>query len=174
MNNFDKAFLYVLGDEGGYTNHPQDRGGPTNWGITIIDLARWRKKPVSAADVKAMTKAEAKAIYKAWYWDTLSLDQITDYGKSCTIFDIGVVRGIGNGAMTAQEACCALGSPLEVDHHLGPKSVVGVNQVDHAAFIHKCSELVAGQFHGIVADHPSQAVFLNGWINRAHHLLTLI
>lgn len=174
MSNFDDAFQYVLGDEGGYTNDPHDRGGPTNWGITQSDLAQWRRRPVSAADVKAMPKLEAKAIYKARYWDTLSLDQIVDGKRSCAIFDIGVVRGIMNGAKTAQRTCCALGHVIAVDGHFGPMTVAAVNACDHVSFIKLCSADVERQFRGIVANNPSQGVFLKGWINRAHHLLTLI
>lgn len=30
----DDIFNAILGKEGGYVNHPDDKGGPTNWGIT--------------------------------------------------------------------------------------------------------------------------------------------
>lgn len=30
----DEIFNAILGKEGGYVNHPDDKGGPTNWGIT--------------------------------------------------------------------------------------------------------------------------------------------
>lgn len=34
MKSKDEIFDAVLGKEGGYVNHPDDRGGPTKWGIT--------------------------------------------------------------------------------------------------------------------------------------------
>ncbi len=34
MKSKDKIFDEVLGKEGGYVNHPDDKGGPTKWGIT--------------------------------------------------------------------------------------------------------------------------------------------
>ena len=45
-------------------DHPVDPGGATNLGITAATLARARGRPVSAADVAALTRAEAAAIYR--------------------------------------------------------------------------------------------------------------
>ncbi len=64
----DAAILEaLLKREGGYVHHPADRGGPTHYGITLATLARWRGHPVTAADVRALHKAEAAAIYRLWY-----------------------------------------------------------------------------------------------------------
>lgn len=45
MSNFDDAFTYTIGNEGGYSNDPNDSGGPTNFGITIGDLSRFLGRP---------------------------------------------------------------------------------------------------------------------------------
>jgi Glycosyl hydrolase 108 len=67
--NFSQCLAVVLAEEGGYTNDPDDRGGPTNFGITIDDLREWRGTDVTAEDVKNMTKAEAQEIYRSKYWN---------------------------------------------------------------------------------------------------------
>jgi len=36
-SSYEAALKHLLVHEGGYTNHPSDPGGPTNFGITIFD-----------------------------------------------------------------------------------------------------------------------------------------
>ena len=44
MTPFDKALSFVFGNEGGYSNDPDDRGGATNLGITQSTLDRARRQ----------------------------------------------------------------------------------------------------------------------------------
>lgn len=92
--NFDRALGYVLAHEGGYTNHPSDPGGPTNWGITLADARRYWKSDASAADVRAMPLPVAQVIYRARYWDALRCDELPS-GVDYALFDYGVNSGVG-------------------------------------------------------------------------------
>ena len=60
-STYDDALRRLLVHEGGYSNHPSDPGGPTNFGITIADYRRYVKPDATAADVRAMSVDEAKA-----------------------------------------------------------------------------------------------------------------
>jgi lysozyme family protein len=88
------ALRRLLAHEGGYTNHPSDPGGPTNFGITIVDYRKYVKPDATAADVKAMTLDEAKRIYRAKYWDAQRCDELPA-GVDYAVFDYGVNSGIG-------------------------------------------------------------------------------
>jgi lysozyme family protein len=92
--NFDLCLKHLLAHEGGYTNHPSDPGGPTNFGITIADYRRYAKPNATADDVRAMRLDEAKAIYKSKYWTAQSCDALPP-GLDYTMFDYGVNSGIG-------------------------------------------------------------------------------
>lgn len=92
--NREAAILRVLAHEGGYTNHPSDPGGPTNWGITIYDARKYWKSGATASDVKAMPKSVAVEIYRAKYWDALRCDDLPA-GVDYAAFDYGVNSGIG-------------------------------------------------------------------------------
>jgi lysozyme family protein len=91
---YDEALRRLLAHEGGYTNHPSDPGGPTNFGITIHDYRKYVKPNATAADVRAMRVDEAKAIYRKRYWDVQRCDELP-LGVDYSVFDYGVNSGIG-------------------------------------------------------------------------------
>ncbi len=92
----------VFVHEGGYTNHPSDPGGPTNWGVTIFDAQKYAAefgwlpagRKVTAADVKAMPKWFAEKVYDAKYWDALRGDELSS-GLDYSMYDYGINSGIG-------------------------------------------------------------------------------
>lgn len=174
-DRLDTALAYTFKNEGSYSDNPHDRGGATSgFGITISELARWRKHPVSKLDVKNMTAQEAKDIYEAWYWRPLACDRIQDVGVAVAMFDLGVVRGIGVPPKYAQRVCNQHGAGLVPDGHLGPLSLAAINALEPSVFIRDFSAMAEAGFRSIVAGNPSQGVFLKGWVNRARRLLTLI
>ncbi len=173
-SNFDLAFEYTVGNEGKYSNDKYDSGGPTNWGITQHDLSVYFGRPASIQEVKDMSLSTAKIIYQKRYWAPLGLDSINSYGVAACMFDIGVVRGIGIPPKYAQNICNNHGALLAVDGHIGPKTIGAVNALSPAVFIRDFSQMTERGFRNIAINNPTQNKFLNGWINRAHRLLTLI
>lgn len=91
--NYVRCEANVLLSEGGYTNDPQDKGGPTNWGITIYDARAYWKKNATAEDVRAMPRSVAQDIYRAKYWNALNCDGLPA-GLDYVEFDYGVNSGI--------------------------------------------------------------------------------
>jgi lysozyme family protein len=94
VSTYDDALRRLLVHEGGYTNHPSDPGGPTNFGITIFDYRKYVKPDAITADVKAMKLDEAKSIYRTKYWDAQRCDELPA-GVDYAVFDYGVNSGIG-------------------------------------------------------------------------------
>lgn len=172
MSHFDTIVLETLNYEGGYSNNPNDRGGPTNFGITQNDLANFRGHGVTAEDVKNMSIEEAKTIYKTKYWDPCGLDSVINYKKALVIFDQGVLCGTKTSAKRAQSSINAIGKgKLLVDGVIGPKSIEAINQSDESQFCLEFIALTQHYFIDIVLRNQSQLVFLKGWINRSQNLL---
>ncbi len=91
---YEPALARLLAHEGGYTNHPSDPGGPTNFGITIYDYRKYVMPNATAADVRVMRLEEAKGIYRTKYWDSQRCDEL-EPGVDYCVFDYGVNSGVG-------------------------------------------------------------------------------
>ncbi len=159
----DRVIEDILEREGGYVDHPADRGGPTNWGITQATLADWRAQPVTAADVQALTRDEAKRIY--WHRYVTGpgyLDAIDDEKLLAFVVDYAVHSGPGRATKALQRA-------LDVtdDGVIGreTKRVLAASWGSPSVF----RALMADRLQHlarIALNDRSQLVFLNGWINR--------
>lgn len=92
--SYDQALTRLLADEGGYTDHPSDPGGPTNFGITLGDARRYWKGNATAADVRVMPQSVARKIYRERYWNAMRCDELPA-GVDYAVFDYGVNSGVG-------------------------------------------------------------------------------
>lgn len=100
-SSYDEALRRLLVHEGGYTNHPSDPGGPTNFGITIGDYRKFVNAAATAADVRAMPLSDAKAIYREKYWNAMRCDELPA-GLDYAVFDYGVNSGTSRAVKVLQ------------------------------------------------------------------------
>ncbi len=89
---FERALDLVLSFEGGFVHDPRDPGGATNLGVTQATLARACGRPVSIDEVRALTRAEAGAIYRRLYWTAIRGDALPA-GLDLAVFDCAVNSG---------------------------------------------------------------------------------
>lgn len=164
----EKALEFTLANEGGYSDHPNDNGGATKYGITIGDYSKYLGRTATKAEVKAMTKETAALIYRKFYWDPLNLDRCDDQNIATCVFDMGVLCGIGKSAQWVQEI---LG--VKVDKKIGPVTMAALNDAKRSVFVPLFADKAQNYFNAIVAGNASQKVFLKGWTNRANRLRTL-
>ena len=92
--------------EGGYGWDRGDPGGPTKYGITCFDLAEHRGQKMAsmatwASLVKAMSLAEAEAIYVTKYANGLYFNTLRS-GPDCCILDYGINSGVGRPLRVAR------------------------------------------------------------------------
>lgn len=174
MASIALSLPYVLQNEGGYT---VDDGGPTNFGITIPDMAAFLHEPessISANDIKNMSVATAQAIYLDQYWAPMNLSLINSQAIATCIFDTGVNRGIYIGQLYAQKVCLMYGHPLQLDGVIGPISLQAINGLHDPIFIRSYEQLEWAGYQAILANNPAFEIYRAGWENRAKRLLTLI
>jgi lysozyme family protein len=157
---FDHCLGWILLREGGFVDDPADRGGATNMGITRATLADWRGTDVTAEDVRALTRDEAGAIYRARYWAPIRGDDLPA-GVDLVCLDAAVMSGTGRAARMLQQAVGAT-----VDGAIGPLTLEAVRAADPEAVIVAVSQAREDFYRAIARDDPSQLRFLNGWIAR--------
>lgn len=162
----------LLVREGGYVNHSADRGGPTNFGVTQATLSAWRERPVTAADVQAMGKDEARAIYRDRYFIKPGFDAVQDPELQELLFDYAVNSGPGAAAKGLQAALKAMGLYAgEIDGGIGPQTKAAVrscNNIPELYYRTKCERYEL--FLRFIGHDPAQAVFATGWANRMDEL----
>ncbi len=147
----------LLVHEGGYTNHPADPGGPTNFGITITDYRKYVKPGATAADVKAMKVAEAERIYRAKYWNALACDDLPAGVDDC-VFDYGVNSGIARSGKVLRRV---LGLP-DNDWRTSDAVLAALAKRDARAVINAiCDERLR-----FLRALKTWAVFGRGWTSR--------
>lgn len=159
-SNFERALSCVLKQEGGFVDHPADPGGATSLGITRATLARARGRPVSIADVKALTRAEAAAIYRRLYWDAVAGDQLPP-GLDLAVFDLAVNSGPAR-ALRLLQRCLDVAQ----DGVLGPVTLGAARACEPGAAIRALARARLGFLHRLA----TWRVFGRGWNRRVEEV----
>lgn len=99
LADFNLAFDRLLGHEGGYVNDKHDKGGETNWGVTIHTA----RANGYTGSMRAMTREQAKQIYLKAFWQRYQCDKLAPE-IAFQFFDAAVNHGFGNAARMLQRA----------------------------------------------------------------------
>jgi lysozyme family protein len=154
--NFDKSLALILKHEGLYIDHPQDPGGATMKGITLATFTEFKGRAMSKEELRAISDADVRAIYKSRYWDAVRADELKP-GVDLLAFDMAVNKGVGRAAKLMQR-----GAGVTEDGALGPKSMAVINALDAHDFIAKVSE-ARRDFYKSLKTFPT---FGKGWLRR--------
>lgn len=146
----------VLRHEGGFVNQPSDPGGFTNRGITLATLSAWRGRTAMPSDIRALTEAEAKEIYRAKYWDAIRGDSLPA-GVDLAVFDFAVNSGPGRAARALQSLV-----GVTQDGAIGPKTLAAVGSAEPARLASDLCRTRLAWMRGL----PTWVAFGRGWERR--------
>lgn len=155
-DNFDRAILKVLEEEGGYVNHPDDPGGITNLGVTKKTYESYIGRPVSVRVMKSLTPDMVKPIYRKKYWDACKCDQLPS-GVDIAVFDLAVNSGPGRAAKMLQSV---LG--LKEDGVIGPITLAAAHKADKKELVNKLCDARQSYLESL----STFKVFGKGWTSR--------
>ncbi len=159
----------VIRREGGFADHPADRGGPTNFGITQKTLSRYLGRKVTRDEIRRLSHDLAAEIYRRVYFLEPRIDT-TPESIRAFLFDSAVNHGPRRAIRFLQQVCNAAGfGHLVVDGLLGPstrRQAVAAEAEMGAWLLAALAEERRMFYRLIVQRDPSQQVFLKGWMNR--------
>ena len=170
---FEDILMKTMKWEGGFSDNSNDAGGNTNWGITQATLTMWRGTRVSADDVRSLTREEAIEIYQKMYFETPKFNLLPEVLEG-PCFDFGVNAGPGRAVKTLQTLCNKIGAAgqVGVDGGMGPMTLNAVHKciddINEANFVNAYQDERANFYRSLVASTPSDAEFLQGWLNRVN------
>lgn len=166
MNNtFDDAFELLVGIEGGYQADRRDKGNWTS-GTIGVGECRGTKFGISAAsypevDIKNLTLADAKVIYRRDYWDKCRCDELP-VGVDYVTFDIAVNHGRKDAIQWLQVAAGA-----DPDGVFGPATLKAVLARDPLRLIEEMS--VCRQMDFLRS--KAWGTYGKGWTRRTMHTI---
>lgn len=168
----------ILRREGSaYTNRPEDRGGPTKWGVTLktLDVFYQLKKGRDATieDVKNLSESEAREVYQYLYIEAPGFDKIASPLLRHFLIDSGVQHGAhkvlhGNDRV-ARWLQAAVN--VKIDGVIGPQTLTAVNSYPWREVYREVFRTRMKFYGRIITDNPSQSVFAAGWMNRLSEFL---
>lgn len=185
-DRFSVCLDHVLRTEGAFNDIPEDRGGATNFGISLrfaqaeasIDPATRRALDmdmdgdVDHIDIRLLDREAAAAVYRRSFWDRYRCGELP-VPIDGMLFDQAVNGGGVAAVKLLQQAInLALGRPeLFVDGRIGRRTIAAAKvAVLKIGLVGHFRHLARRRYQAIASAAPSQRKFLRGWLVRADRL----
>ncbi|HZG10148.1 MAG TPA: glycosyl hydrolase 108 family protein [Allosphingosinicella sp.] len=171
----DKLIDEVIGREGGFSDHPADRGGATRWGVTeqVARAHGWK------GSMRHYPREEAVRVYRRLYWVEPGFNRIAEHAPAIAaeMFDTGVNMGPALATGFLQRALNALNRgasdypDIAVDRRIGA-ATIGALQGFLARrgkggemVLRKAIEALQGErYLRLAEERPANEAFLYGWL----------
>ena len=161
---FETALSFTLYFEGGFSNHPADKGGRTYKGILQTEYNTYRRKRgLPPLDVTQMSDSELMEIYQG-YWDN-SRSATMHPALAVVMFDTAINFGINNSVTFLQQA---LGLPQTGIFDAKTKEALA-NGNNRNTALQMINERIIYRYKRVQED-PSQMAFFHGWLARDYSL----
>ncbi len=168
LADLNEALKYCLLNEGGFADKKADRGGPTNFGITLEMFAKYKGRMVSIEELKFIGQADVNNFYEQFFWTPLKLSGLPQV-IATALLDTAINQGQSAAVKLAQEA---LG--LLADGIMGPDTLRDLDVVSEKDFIIDYLGLIQNKYVAICKNASNQIIFLEGWLQRSRRLLLLL
>lgn len=185
MQNVRQIAEEIVAREGGYVNDPADPGGATKYGVTIGTMRRLGLDltgdgRVTEADVRALTRAQAVAIFIAHYYTAPRIAELPEVLQP-SVFDMYVNAG-ANAVRILQRMLRDMRIEVAVDGIIGPRTIAAARAGLAAAPDHIADAYAIARrnyYYALADARPSSRRFARrrdggkgGWILRAEEFMS--
>ena len=167
-STFDDALDHVLDMEGGYSDDPEDPGGPTNKGLTLADLTRHRgialttsNRDALIGELRTISDTDVRSIYATAYWRESGCPALPPW-LALFHFDTAVNMGTGTAIRMLQNV---LG--VEIDGEVGPETTAAAATAAPVPTLDAYAGLRRQRYRSL-STFPR---FGRGWLNRTSRTL---
>jgi len=166
LNNFRRSLQHVLVHEGAWSDHPDDPGGATMKGVTLLTYRRHFGADRSKDDLKHIPDKQLEKIYRTAYWNQCRCDDLPA-GLDYAVFDAAVNSGPTRSATWLQAVVGA-----KADGGIGPDTLAKIgeytnNHSTHEVIGHICDHRLA-----FLKSLHTWPVFGTGWERRVEGVRT--
>lgn len=173
--NFEKTIQGIIDREGGFSDHPADKGGPTRYGIT----ERKARERGYTGDMRELPRDLATAIYTHDFIIAPGFDLVLAESKLIgeELIDTGVNMGHGLPGKWLQRILNALNqpmhsfAPLKVDGRIGPATIGALRKVIEKRGVEGERVIKRGldgfqrvRYLELVEERPKNSTFYYGWM----------
>lgn len=179
---FDKTLTW----EGGFSDHPEDTGGPTAFGVTCWAWAKHLGRPtpplpkgpedLRRADIRdffasmrpimaTLTKEEAREFLWKQYVVNPRIDTLHE-AIAPQVADMSVNSGPRRAIRLLQQVIVESGLPVDVDGRIGPQTRSAVDlliETVGADLLNDAVAIARAEYYRSLG----RGVFLRGWLRRA-------
>lgn len=173
--DIDSLIDAVIEKEGGYTDHPADRGGPTRWGVT----EKVARAHGYAGPMRSFPAERAAVIYRKLYWQRPRFDQVAERAPliAAELFDTGVNMGPRVATGFLQRALNALNRgasdypDVAADGRIGPATLGALDgflarrgNAGERVLLKAIEALQGERYVRLAESKPANEAFLYGWL----------
>jgi lysozyme family protein len=164
-------FDALIEREGGFADRPDDRGGPTKYGVTIPTLRAFRRSVQGHVpgtregwreSIENLSRIEARRIYINRFYERYGISLLPGISVQEVTLDCAVLHGPRRAIQWLQRAV-----GTKPDGIIGPETEAAVMRHDHFQTVARITARRARFLARLVKRHPDQIPFLVGWIDRA-------
>jgi lysozyme family protein len=174
----------IIAREGGFVDDPDDPGGATKFGVTIHTLRRLGLDldgdgAVSAADVRRLSRAQARDIFVRHYFEAPRIGLLPE-PLHPSVFDMYVNAG-AHAVRILQRLLNDMGHDLQADGVIGPRTADAAQQAQRLAPGHLVDAygIARRNYYYALADRrPASRKYARrrdggkgGWITRAEEFI---